>query len=273
MNSPRLIAMNGNAFNSAILFSGCDAAQSGILELLANSQHTAARLLQCSWRAHLVRALLWRRKKVSMTCFCSFRIIFYGQISLLAEFWAELSTFSYSALQIRHFQRECRGQTALAALWRGFRTKNYGTHAKALRIRRVRAGLPEEPPPCGSNRMVKRDEAVLKKWAEKEARARRDQLPSHEMLLQEYARKRAWTEQRSDGKPAAVVHWTTRALLKTVLSHDEMRPDFMRSAAATASTMKPKTFVGEFALQWLGNVGAWKWAQSRIVLLLQTSYR
>jgi hypothetical protein len=162
----------------------------------------------------------------------------------------------------------------MAALWRGFRTKHYGQHAKALRSRRLRAGLPEEPPPFGSNRMIKRDSSVLIRWEQKKmALERRLKLPSHESLLQQHARKRAWAQQRSDDRPAAFVHWSTRALLKTVASYDEMRPKASLSPQPLQRKRKSDKAVGNFALQWLSGVGAWGWVQSRIVLLLQATYR
>ena len=163
----------------------------------------------------------------------------------------------------------------MAALWRGFRTKHYGPHAKALRARRARAGLPEDPPPFGSNRMIKRDSSVLVRWADKKAALeRRMRIPSHESLLQLHARKRAWGQQRSDDKPAASVHWSTRALLKTVLSYDELRPKVVHSPQGHhPPKRKSDRAVGDFALQWLSNVGAWGWVQRRVVLLLQSIYR
>jgi hypothetical protein len=163
----------------------------------------------------------------------------------------------------------------MAALWRGFHTKHYGPHAKALRTRRARAGLPEDPPPFGSNRMIKRDSSVLVRWADKKAALeRRLRIPSHESLLQLHARKRAWAEQRSDDRPAASVHWSTRALLKTVLSYDELRPKVIHSPQGHRQPKrKSDRAVGDFALQWLTNVGTWGWVQRRVVLLLQSIYR
>jgi len=134
--------------------------------------------------------------------------------------------------QILQYRKECRGQTLMAALWRAYRTKHYGPHAKALRLRRVRAGQPEDPPPHGSNRMIQRDAQVLKRWADKKAAlARRAQLPTHETLLQQHARKRGWSQQRSDNKPCCSVHWSTRATLRTVQSHDSARANALRSPA------------------------------------------
>ncbi len=181
---------------------------------------------------------------------------------------------SHACNQVLQFRKECRGQSVLAALWRGYRTKHYGVHAKALRAKRARAGLPEDPPPFGSNRMIKRDHSVLLTWAAKKAALeKRLHLPSHETLLQQHARKRAWAQQRSDDKPAAMVHWSTRALLKTVKSYDDMRPDVMRSPKAAQSKRKDDKAVGEFSLQWLRGVGAWGWVQFRVVLQLQSLFR
>jgi len=165
----------------------------------------------------------------------------------------------------------------MAALWRAYRTKHYGPHAKALRLRRVRAGQPEDPPP-GSNRMIQRDAQVLKRWADKKAAlARRAQLPTHETLLQQHARKRGWSQQRSDDKPCCSVHWSTRATLRTVQSHDIARANALRSPATGGGggNLKRKSdkAVGDFALQWLRGVGACGWVQQRLVLLLQTTYR
>ena len=162
----------------------------------------------------------------------------------------------------------------MAALWRAYRTKHYGPHAKALRARRARAGLPEDPPPFGSNRMIKSDVEVLRRWEEKKAAlARRAQLPSHETLLQQHARKRAWSQQRSDDKPAATVHWSTRSILRTVKSHDSMRPEAMRPVGTPKSKRKSDAAVGDFGLLWLRSVGACGWVQHRIVMLLQITYR
>jgi hypothetical protein len=162
----------------------------------------------------------------------------------------------------------------LAALWRGYRTKHYGLHAKALRARRARAGLPEDPPPYGSNRMIKRDDGVLLKWATKKAALeRRLALPSHETLLQQHARKRALAQQRTDEKPAASVHWSTRALLKTVVSYDDMRPQVTRSPTAPKSKRKDDRTPGDFSLQWLRSVGEYGWVQRRVVMQLQSLYR
>lgn len=161
--------------------------------------------------------------------------------------------------QVRQFQRECRGQTVLAALWRGYFTKHFGPRAQALRARRAKAGLPEDPPPFGSNRMIKRSGDVLLKWAAKKAALqKRLQLPSHETLLQQHARKRAWSQQRSDERPAALVHWSTRALLKTLKSYDDARINILRTPQPKRKDDKA---VGDFSLQWLRSVGALGWAQ------------
>ncbi len=152
----------------------------------------------------------------------------------------------------------------LAALWRGFFTKHFGPRAQALRARRAKAGLPEDPPPFGSNRMIKRGGDILLKWAAKKAALKkRLQLPSHETLLQLHARKRAWSQQRSDEKPAALVHWSTRALLKTLKSYDDARINILRSSHSHAPHPKRKDdkAVGDFSLQWLKGVGALGWAQ------------
>ena len=42
------------------------AAALGPADLLVKAQQLAARWLQQAWRAHLVRAMLWRRKKVNL---------------------------------------------------------------------------------------------------------------------------------------------------------------------------------------------------------------
>jgi hypothetical protein len=132
-----------------------------------------------------------------------------------------------------------------------------------LRARRAKAGLPEDPPPFGSNRMIKRGGDILLKWAAKKvAFQKRLQLPSHETLLQQHARKRAWSQQRSDDKPAALVHWSTRALLKTLKSYDDARASIVRSPGASSRPKrKDDKAVAEFSLQWLKGVGALGWAQ------------
>lgn len=40
--------------------------ESSTIELLAAKRRAAVCLLQCAWRAHLVRSALWRRKKVRL---------------------------------------------------------------------------------------------------------------------------------------------------------------------------------------------------------------
>ena len=186
------------------------------MDEMSEKQQAAARLLQLMWRARLVRAALWRRKKVTLT---------QSSQALNAKKACTRSTLpakyrsSNRSHQVRQYQKECCGQSVLAALWRGYWTKHYGPHSAALRARRAKAGLPENPPPYGSNRMIKRDDYVLRRWAEKkQALAKRYEMPSHETLLQQYARRRAWAQQRSDDRQA-VLHWSTRALLKTVKSH------------------------------------------------------
>lgn len=222
-------------------------------------------MLQLMWRARLVRAALWRRKKVTLRVQA---LNARTRSCLPAEHCS--SNRSY---QVRQYQKECCGQSVLAALWRGYRTKHYGPHSAALRARRAKAGLPEDPPPYGSNRMIKRDDYVLRRWAEKkQALAKRYEMPSHETLLQQYARRRAWAQQRSDDKQA-VLHWSTRALLKTVKSYDEMRPEVIRSLQSPQPKRKSDKALGDFALQWLRGVGGFGWAQSRVVMMLQSLYR
>ena len=38
--------------------------ETSALDLLVANRRAAACLLQCAWRAHLVRCMLWRQKKV-----------------------------------------------------------------------------------------------------------------------------------------------------------------------------------------------------------------
>lgn len=40
--------------------------ESSTLDLLVANRRAAACLLQCAWRAHLVRCMLWRQKKVRL---------------------------------------------------------------------------------------------------------------------------------------------------------------------------------------------------------------
>jgi hypothetical protein len=113
----------------------------------------------------------------------------------------------------------------------------------------------------------------LRRGAEKkQALAKRYEMPSHETLLQQYARRRAWAQQRSDDKQA-VLHWSTRALLKTVKSYDEMRPEVIRSLQSPQPKRKSDKALGDFALQWLRGAGGFGWAQSRVVMMLQSLYR
>jgi hypothetical protein len=122
--------------------------------------------------------------------------------------------------------------------------------------------------------MIKRDDGVLLKWATKKAALeRRLALPSHETLLQQHARKRAWAQQRTDEKPAASVHWSTRALLKTVISYDDTRRQVTMSPTAPKSKRKDDKIAGDFSLQWLRSIGEYGWVQRRVVMQLQSVYR